>query len=869
MAIGKTRRKKGTRPEARACEKPEGTRACPHCGTALASGAAYCSGCGHAAPEPGESAEVVRRAASKKGAKAAAERAGAPLARCTNDLVAFDNMLENGLAVDGRGRWSRTLEFGDTAYDQERREQRDDIYDKMSHLHAAFPAGVVYQINLLNLPETRSSQARRAQLLPTSGAEDEMAAWYNRLIERKQAEGRTEIRRVNLLTFSVAAPDAAAAENALSTMRDGARAQLDRMQVASRALDGEERLRIFHDLMRGPEAPFAFSFDAEGAGRLARAAVAPDWAVYPEGDMFLRRTLVTPGFLVKTLVVRNFGAELSDGAIKRIRQLPVPMNISLCFEPQPKGEMISRAQHNINVCQGELADIQVRNSRAGIDATLVPPALEDREADGKELRDFLIEDDQQVSWFQGLITIYAKSPAEMRRFTSMVLDEAQVYSLDVRQVAMHQEELWKSAQPAADTWAPRWRRSLTTSEAAIMMPWTAETVFHDPRNSYFFVQHGGTLAPLFVAPRELKSPHMMIFGITGSGKGMLVNTILGHIAASWPRTAEDEATGYLRSEDARAPQVIVFDQHGEYRPLAEKVGAPVYEFCPGGRWRLNPFDLGCATGELTMAEVHKNADFFRSLAQDVMEGALLKKHQSIIDTCLQEIYEPHVGKTTRPTLSDFQRALEGQREDAAAEIALAFRSYSEGLMNAFDGQTNVVDAPHMTFYDCSQLGTSLQTLAMLSAMQHVRNITFKNYRAGRPTIAVFEEFQVLFKNDAAVAMLDAFFGEMRKFGLQLICVTQHPTRVLEHPLAKNLFENTSLLAFLPMQNHNADYVAEEFRLSAAQRDCIDVRSEPGRGLLIADGMKMPFNARIDPKWDAELYGLFNTDPDRVREGRTA
>ncbi len=350
---------------------------------------------------------------------------------------------------------------------------------------------------------------------------------------------------------------------------------------------------------------------------------------------------------------------------------------------------------------------------------------------------------------------------------------------------------------------------------------------------------------------------------------MLVNTILGHIAASWPRTAEDEATGYLRSEDARAPQVIVFDQHGEYRPLAEKVGAPVYEFCPGGRWRLNPFDLGCATGELTMAEVHKNADFFRSLAQDVMEGALLKKHQSIIDTCLQEIYEPHVGKTTRPTLSDFQRALEGQREDAAAEIALAFRSYSEGLMNAFDGQTNVVDAPHMTFYDCSQLGTSLQTLAMLSAMQHVRNITFKNYRAGRPTIAVFEEFQVLFKNDAAVAMLDAFFGEMRKFGLQLICVTQHPTRVLEHPLAKNLFENTSLLAFLPMQNHNADYVAEEFRLSAAQRDCIDVRSEPGRGLLIADGMKMPFNARIDPKWDAELYGLFNTDPDRVREGRTA
>ena len=42
---------------------------------------------------------------------------------------------------------------------------------------------------------------------------------------------------------------------------------------------------------------------------------------------------------------------------------------------------------------------------------------------------------------------------------------------------------------------------------------------------------------------------------------------------------------------------------------------------------------------------------------------------------------------------------------------------------------------------------------------------------------------------------------------------------------------------------------------------IDVRGDnKGRGLVSAAGMKIPFNAWIDPKWDKELYETFNTDP---------
>ena len=47
-------------------------------------------------------------------------------------------------------------------------------------------------------------------------------------------------------------------------------------------------------------------------------------------------------------------------------------------------------------------------------------------------------------------------------------------------------------------------------------------------------------------------------------------------------------------------------------PLANALSAPIYKFSPNGRWRLNPFDLNCREGELTMAEVSRNADFFKA-----------------------------------------------------------------------------------------------------------------------------------------------------------------------------------------------------------------------------------------------------------------
>lgn len=73
-------------------------------------------------------------------------------------------------------------------------------------------------------------------------------------------------------------------------------------------------------------------------------------------------------------------------------------------------------------------------------------------------------------------------------------------------------------------------------------------------------------------------------------------------------------------------------------------------------------------------------------------------------------------------------------------------------MSAFNGQTNVHDARHLTIYDCSELGSTLNTLAIISTLQHVRNVAMRNFLLGIPTYAVIEEVQVLFETPAAMRM---------------------------------------------------------------------------------------------------------------------
>lgn len=777
-----------------------------------------------------------------------------------NDLAGFKFLFESGAAETLDGLFSMTVEFGDISYEDERKDVKDAIYDQMLELHNGFTAGDLYQITLANIPRPEHGGDRS---LVEQGPNSALAAAMNDLVEERRRAGRTEFDRRNFVSFAVAAESLDAALPALTATAESVGAKMNRIGVRARPLGGAERAELLSDLVKGPggRVPVDYRRLSSTKREHVRDLVAPAWALYDEGERFLKRYLTLPGRAVETIQIRDFGSDLSDRALRSIRALPIPMVISLLYDPQPVKKVRERIRRNIDNVQASMNSYASAQARHGADNTLMPPAMEERESDARELLDFLKDNDVQIAWMQALITVSAPNAETLSEYVGMVLAECGAWALEAVRMPCLQEEAFVSALPLSTPRLERRWRSITSAEAAALIPFSSQNISDDPHTSYMLGVDRISGRTIFVDPKRTKSPHMWVFGMTGAGKGMEIKSMLTYLLLQHPRNVLDERTGEWAVGDPSRPQVFIFDFHNEYGPTAKEFDAAISWFGPSHESCLNPMDLSDSRGALTFADVRDNTDYFIALMESVMGRPMTQREKSLLDRCLISVYEPLVGTDERPVLHDLYAALRAEDGPVARELADSLEMYVEGSMNSFAGETNVRESDLLNVYVMSDLGQTMQTLGMMSALQHVRVQTYRNYAAGRPTILLLEEIQILFDNDAAVRMIEGFFSELRKFGLQIISITQLPERVLQHPRARNFFELSSMFVFLPNQEANAQLISDIFKLSSAQTDRIRPTAQAGTGLVVVDGVKIAFTNVFERH--GTLYDLWNTDPDKM------
>lgn len=831
--------------------------ACQGCGSPIAPEDAFCNRCGRSAqikaPASPKDAKKGKRAIKRE-----VKRLGNMACMATaNELAGFERMHRSGVAESVEGVFSNTISFTDISYEHERKEVKDDIYVKWCQLHQSFPLGTCYQINLVNIPSKRYDVDR---FLPEEGEQIAHARAYNDILEERQLKGRTEFDRRNYITFSIIAEDYESAIRQLSTTSESVIASFARMKSKAEVLAGDARMRLMHTLVRGPHEPYTFDYEwlKKTSGVRARDYIAPGYAAYVGADTKQKKALTFPGRYVKTYHIKDFGTDLSDDAIRTIRALPIPMNISLLFRPQPTGEVVKLINDNIAAVQAEMIEYERSLGKQGASIAHLPQPMENREADSIELLDFIRDKEQHIAWFQGLITVYADNPEEMAVYDTMIQDERGKWSLDIVEMPLQQEEAFVSALPLATPRLDKRYRSLATAEAAALIPFRSQNIHDDPMRSYLLGYDTVSGDSILVDPDEANSPHMWIFGYTKAGKGMAVNSIIEFMQLQHPRTHYDEKLEKYVCPDKCAPQWHVIDHHAEYVNVGTYYGGTVEKFGAGHDTCLNLMNLTGEDGELTRTTVAQNADFFLSLVSSVMGRPLKNIEKTAIDRCMRDCYEPYIGTTARPTLIDFHKALADMGNPVASELAESLDIYVNGSFKAFSGQTNFATDAQLNIYDCSEVGPQMQVLALLAILQHVRNCTYENHRIGKPTYLIVEECQIIFDIEELINILDSFFGELRKFGLHIICVTQLPSRVIEHQRATYLFENSGIFVFLPQQEKNASALAAMFGLSQTQKEKIQPSAQPGTGIVIANGVKISMSNRI-PK-DNLLYAAWNTDP---------
>lgn len=391
-------------------------------------------------------------------------------------------------------------------------------------------------------------------------------------------------------------------------------------------------------------------------------------------------------------------------------------------------------------------------------------------------------------------------------------------------------------------------RMSTTAEVSILMPFATMELDDKGGNYYGQNKHSSNL--IFCNRKLLASPMGFVCGKTGSGKGMAVKT---------------EMTGTILSNPT--DEIYIIDRAGEYTGISSRYGGVTYNFAVDSDTYLNPFDTVSVESLSPDAQLAFKIDAM--LAQAGASAAeagrdLGEEDQSIITRCVQEaFFDARQRGEQPPLLEDFYNKLLEQPEPEAKTIALRYERFVTGAQSFFNHQSNVDFKSRIVDFNLKDLPDSMLVFGLINVCEAVRNRMYFNAKRGVRTWLYVEEMQSMFAYPTVLNYFSRFSNEGRKFGLLLTGISQNAVAMLKNKAAQNLVLNSDFLLLLKQSPLDRAEWVRLLGLSEQEEEFIDESVEPGDGLLIAGGARVPIRGKF-PSGNV-LYDLFSTNPNEAAD----
>ena len=342
----------------------------------------------------------------------------------------------------------------------------------------------------------------------------------------------------------------------------------------------------------------------------------------------------------------------------------------------------------------------------------------------------------------------------------------------------------------------------------------------------------------------LLNGHSFRLGVSGSGKSMSAKEELVEIA--------------LRTKD----DILVLDPESEFGQLVKALGGEVLPISPHSSIHLNALDIDRAYGEGKNPLVDK-VKLILSVFEPLTENGLTAKQRSILDRCARLVYREYIRGGYRgapPTLVDLRRILLEQSEAEARDLALASELYTTGSLNIFAHQTNVDTGARILCYDIRELDEQLRPVGMVVTLDAIFNRVIRNWRQGKRTWILADEFYILFRYSFSAEFFYRLFKRMRKYNAFITAVSQNVDEILRSDTARLMLANSELLVMLNQAATDREELAKLLNISENQLSYI-TNVPAGHGLIRCGGAIIPFENSF-PK-NTKLYQLMTTKPDET------
>ena len=502
--------------------------------------------------------EAIRRAAPDNGKPSTVQQS-----------IPFEVMYPDGTCLEREGFYSRTIRFQDINYQLATEDDQKAIFGEWCSFLNSFDSSIRFEMTFVNRLAGEGSSAAVVNIPMKDDQFKETRKEYAGMMQAQAEKGNNGLIRTKYLTFGIRAESLKQARMRLEHVQNDLLAGFRRIGAMAEALSGKERLAIFHDIYHiGDREPFLFDWKwIPATGLSPKDFIAPDSLDFTAGRTFMMgNTCCGASFLLIA------APELSDEMLRDFLDMEEGQVVSMHIRSVDMNEAIRQVKRKITELDRSKIDEQKKAVRAGYDMDVLPSDLVTFGRDAKELLQELQGRNERYFLVTLLFLHTAKTPQALKTTLLRAGSIAQRHNCLLRPLTFRQEQGLAGCLPLADC-PVTIDRGLTTSAAAIMVPFTTQELIQRGKEALYYGLNALS-GNLIMADRKLlKNPNGLILGTPGSGKSF---------------AAKREITNaFLVTDD----DIIVCDPEAEYAPLVERLSGQVIHISPASTDHINPMEV--------------------------------------------------------------------------------------------------------------------------------------------------------------------------------------------------------------------------------------------------------------------------------------
>ena len=751
-------------------------------------------------------------------------------------------MFPDGICRVTDTYYTKTIQFQDINYQLSQNEDKTAIFDGWCDFLNYFDASVHFQLTFLNMAANKDTYGTQITI-PLRGDEDDaIRTEYTQMLRDQLAKGNNGLIKTKYLTFGIEADGMKTAKPRLERIETDVLNNFKRLGVAAEPLNGTDRLRLLHDMLRiDNPAPFRFSWDwLASSGLSVKDFIAPSSFEFAKGNYFgIGQKRGAVSFL------QILAPELNDRMLADFLDMESSLIVTMHVQSVDQVSAIKTIKRKITDLDRMKIEEQKKAVRSGYDMDIIPSDLATYGAEAKKLLQELQSRNERMFLLTFLVLNIADSVPKLRNNVFQASSIAQKYNCQLVRLDFRQEEGLMSSLPLGLNQVEI-QRSLTTSAVAIFVPFTTQELYQNGSEALYCGLNALSNNLIMVDRKFLKNPNGLILGTPGSGKSFAAKREIANVF-------------FVTNDD-----IIICDPEAEYGPLVERLHGQVIKISPTSPHYINPMDLNLNYSD-DENPLSLKSDFILSLCELIVGGkdGLQPVEKTIIDRCVRMVYRDYLNDPkpeNMPVLEDLYQELRRQEEKEAQYVATALEIYVTGSLNVFNHRTNVDIQNRIVAFDIKELGKQLKKIGMLVVQDQVWNRVTVNREAHKATRYYIDEFHLLLKEEQTAAYSVEIWKRFRKWGGVPTGVTQNVKDLLSSREVENIFENSDYIYMLNQASGDRQILAKQLNISPHQLSYV-THSGEGEGLLFYGNIILPFVDRF-PK-DTELYRVMTTKPNEV------